>query len=117
MTADLALIRRAANKARQVAETATPGPWATNVRHHLMSVTTADAGPDSGGLTVATTGMPLHPGASDDAEHIAKWDPATALAVANLLDRELARPHPHAWDADRLADLTAVARAFLKEDA
>lgn len=114
MTTDLDLIRRAANRAREVAEAATLAsgdePWSADGiswNNNRGTVYMVGAGPVN--VCDALT--------EEQAEHIAHWDPVTALAVADLLDRELARPHPHAWDADRLADLTAVARAFLKEDA
>lgn len=66
---------------RKVAEAATPGPWSACVRNSLMAVTTAD-----GGLSVSTVGMPEHPGAIEDAGHIAAFDPPTVLALLDRLE-------------------------------
>ncbi|AIY16163.1 hypothetical protein GUY44_12110 [Pimelobacter simplex] len=115
MTADLDLIRRAANRAREVAEDAILAsgdePWAADGiswNDNRGTVYMVGAGPVN--VCDAIT--------EEQAEHIAHWDPATALVVAAFLEHDLARvshslipdmpPHPCAVD---------IARAFLKEDA
>jgi hypothetical protein len=65
------LLRRAAAKMRETATAATPGPWDAQGR---------EVG--SGESLVAW--VPI--GYAADAEHIASWPPAVALAVADWLD-------------------------------
>lgn len=114
MTADLDLIRRAANQMRELAKTATPGPWfpgATSSAHTVVGA----------GRNVVTMGQTK--ASLRNMQHIAKWDPVTALAVADSLDGmaallEEAGDGPLAIVARGIAEKSiAVARAFLKEDA
>lgn len=76
-------LRRAASQMREKAENATQGRW-----HHVAEVGIA-AGFNS--WTLATT---HHLRGLDesyaDAEHIAGWHPAVALAVADWLDKQAA---------------------------
>lgn len=50
------------------------------------------------------------------ARHIAGMHPVVALALADWLEHEAARPHPHAWDGQASAHALAVARAYLGGD-
>lgn len=105
MTADLDLIRRAANQMRELAEGAIASSSDNVPEWHSVRSLMGEG---------KTEG---------DAEHIAKWDPVTALAVADWLDDEASRIPEWAThygpDARPIGECPAakVARAFLKEDA
>ena len=98
-------LRRAAELMRERAEAATPGGprWETapHAAPHLRFIFPADS--DS-----SITAAPV-----DDAEHIASWHPAVALAVADLLD--LAATHQVAFTPVVRPHLLAVAHAYLGE--
>lgn len=120
-------LRRAAALMRERAEAATPGPW----RH-----TDSEAANDvwNGGIVVVSTdGDPIancedewyepdpgEPAPVNDAEHIASWHPAVALAVADWLEAE-AESHradvvgPFPSGCCRMSQALAVARAYLGE--
>lgn len=100
-------LRRAANLMRERAAVAQPGPWfagnAPTVR--VIRALHPDAGPQ-----VAQSGARR---ADNTFPHIASWQPAVALAVADWLD--------HTADAcvkgyaapSEAADALAVSRAYL----
>lgn len=77
------LLREAAALMRSRAQVATPGPWEAGERivwrpssiHDIDIVTDGDDG--RGGVR-----------SPENAEHIASWHPAVALAVADWLDAE-----------------------------
>jgi len=121
------ILREAAALMRSRAEAATPGPW---------------HGHDDGwgGWTLAKPNAPFHelnvlkcgsddwPPTAPDAEHIASWHPAVALAVADWLDEvaqawglvEESEEGAYDWDGFPIrfeettdAGALAVARAFL----
>lgn len=102
------LLRRAATKIRQTAESATPGPW--------HALTTGRAGGDHWHVTDAGVSIAyIH--ASDgedkdrrqpDAEHIALWSPDVAELVARWLEREARLLYPD-------GEATALARRILGE--
>lgn len=81
------LLRRAAALMRARAEAASPGPWSVNVEHgrdytdEAWSNTdvTADDGKSAAWYCDEQEGV-------ENAEHIASWHPAVALAVAKALD-------------------------------
>lgn len=103
MTADLDLIRRAANQMRELAEAAIASASDNVPEWHSVRSLMGEG---------KTEG---------DATHIAKWDPVTALAVANWLDDAVElgewREHNRLTHLGVLDRPLAVARAFLKEDA
>lgn len=107
-------IRSAATLMRQRAEAATAGPWRVE--------------PDGAGTVwVQTTMAPIacagdeaDPSVTADAEHIASWHPAVALAVAAWMDSlgrafagMQAEPHPDGAVAQALR----IARTYLGEAA
>ena len=71
---DVELLRRAADHMRQRANAATPGPWLAHDGGLVWPGDLRLGDPVSG-----STELP-------DAEHIASWHPAVALAVADLMD-------------------------------
>lgn len=100
MTAEI--LRRAAALMRERAEGATPGPWVVregNVEHYFPSIG------EYGALA-----SPSDP----DAQHIASWHPAVALAVARWLEdtAQLMTDGRLIYDGNALA----VARAYLGEE-
>lgn len=105
-------LRRAAALMRERAEAATPGPWrpyTTGGWGHGNYVTTDDL---SGvAMQYALVWRPT------DAEHIASWHPAVALAVADLLDNTAGHvEYTGATEASEdVRDALAVARAYLGE--
>ena len=113
MSADL--LREAAAKMRERAEAATPGPWQVHADDaYQVGYARRDGEFDEQPMARVTGyGGTVYPW---DAEHIASWHPAVALAVANLLDGSADR-----WDAGDLGpeewdELAAVARAYLGAD-
>jgi hypothetical protein len=131
-------LRRAAALMRERAEAATPGPWAADPDtwhphgHPLgyRRVVSGEPNPISGirmphlhTATLVPPGSPEDRAAMADAEHIASWHPAVALASAKALDEaadayeEISGPNV-LGDADAdplLAALIAQARAYLGE--
>jgi hypothetical protein len=127
------LLRRAAALMRERAEAATPGPWITHEMGNVFVGNQADGRTSGLWEIVHMSGDDLRdliPEAATrnraDAEHIASWHPAVALAVADWLE-EVA-----AWDDEgcgrvpgieqtnypdavmgSLACATTVARAYL----
>lgn len=110
MSADVALLRRAASLMRERAETATPGPFSV-----------IDAG---GWWTVEGLERFRHltndVGFGEDratAVHVASWHPAVALAVADLLDRIawMGGLDPDLLHRVGMAEVVAIARAYLGE--
>jgi hypothetical protein len=105
------LLRRAAAKMRERAEAVTPGPWSEVADGELMGCFAVVAGGENQ-FTIAPAVIPMN------AEHIASWHPAVALAVADWLDRcaefaarEDGNGRPWACDTNALK----VARAYLGE--
>ena len=119
------LLRAAAAKMRERAEAATPGPWLTHEMSSIFVGNQAD-GRTSGLWEIvhmsADALTDLTPESANqhraDAEHIASWHPAVALAAADLLDLAAAwvEDHPGSWPPANKAAL-AVARAYLGRDA
>jgi hypothetical protein len=111
MTSDT--LRRAAALIRERAEKATPGPWSAarsmgeDLHWGRMQFTTLDA-PDRNLFAIA--GMPLA-----DAEHIAAWHPAVALAAATWLEHEADRAERFG-DRDSTEHALAFATAYLGEE-
>lgn len=109
------LLREAAALMRERAEAATPGPWSLKA-DYLDTVTG-----EGGDTYVSAPLMEVVAGVYDDdmgnAEHIASWPPAVALAVADLLnDTALLLESTHPVPAcDLLYDGNAlkVARTYL----
>ena len=106
MSADL--LREAASKMRERAEAATDGGprWETGPddMHGPARAVVYPADSDS---AVAFAGC-------EDAEHIASWHPAVALAVADWLDR--VAETSDVVGAEPSPDMTAVARAYLGDE-
>jgi hypothetical protein len=107
------ILRKAAALMRERAEAATSGPWA------LASVSGQGFAVHRGEHTTVSLFS-----ASYDAEHIASWHPAVALAVADWLEAEAVAHSGEIfddWDAAtaccRMPAALAVARAYLGEDA
>lgn len=98
---------RAAALMRERAEAATPGPWVTG-----------SVNPRTNGMTWFGNLDPEIPGplgeaGGRDAQHIASWHPAVALAVANWLDETaVIASEPGGWVP---GEALAVARAYLGE--
>lgn len=95
-------LREAAQLMRRRAEAATPGPW----------MDTADGDAFAGPRLITGTGY----GDGDrravaDAEHIAGWHPAVALAVADWVDASV----PYSARGAIRPEALAVARAYLGE--
>jgi hypothetical protein len=97
------LLRQAASLMRERAEAATPSPWARGIEFAAPSEVWHEG--DAETLMVCDTADAYsaenRPGelALEDAEHIASWHPAVALAVADWLDAEAARAERWvAWD-------------------
>lgn len=122
MTADL--LRRAAMRAREVAETATAGPWTAepvgSEGHHVFAPEGSRATMKGRARTATCTWQDWDEAAAD-ATHIALWHPAVALAVADWLDaayddeRRFAAQGAHGFPGENPA--FAVARLLLGENA
>ena len=131
MSADL--LRRAAALMRERAEAATPGPWrftdseaVNDVWDGGMVVVSTDADPIANVLDEWYEPDPGEPAPINDAEHIASWHPAVALAVADWLDATAAEHESDsgneradaffaAFDTAPDVAALAVARAYLGE--
>ena len=103
-------LRRAASLMRERAEEATEGPWTTwadpkpGIDKAAVETAWTRGDPDDGGSLVTDwCDLP-------DAEHIASWHPAVALAVADWLDATAAR-------IEEIHEALTVARAYLGESA
>ena len=107
------ILRRAASLMRERAEAATPGPWVASIDNpHFFrqpSVQAPDQGHDE--EWVAECKDARYHGASD-AEHIASWHPAVALAVADWLEQHADDHSSYDCNWEPCAAL-AVARAYL----
>ena len=101
MSADL--MREAAALMRDRAEAATPGGPRWETEPDEMH------GPSQAVILPADSDSAVAFASADDAEHIASWHPAVALAVADLLDG-LASDTP--WDF-RHDEALAIALAYL----
>lgn len=101
MSADLDLIRRAANQMRELAEP-------------LIVMRDKCAEIDSDHYVYQ---IRRHGGGPLFRAHFSKWDPVTALAVADVLDHHLTRAETTGFVGHSHDRLVAVARGFLKEDA
>lgn len=116
MNADVDLLREAAKTMRERAEAAEPGPWSVHETHgrdiadeawSLIRVQAAGADVAECAFDEIGASYP----ALENAEHIASWHPAVALAVADLL-------HVLSWmpsfaDPTDLAVAVKLARAYL----
>ena len=82
-------IRRAIEQMRERADAASSSPW--TVHTYPVETETGEGGdvtvrdPDGFDLAYMTSDQ------FEDSEHVASWDPAVALAAADLLDVMLAR--------------------------
>ena len=109
-------LRRAAALMRERAWTATPGPWSTyrTLTHRCIK---SNAG-GLGARVNTLVGMSAE-SKSFNAEHLASWHPAVALAVADWIDshaRDLLLADGHLPSCDSPGDVEqalAVARAYL----
>lgn len=119
MSADL--LRRAASKAREVAEAATPGPWAS---WHMLDAGRAEVFVPNGTMDTETVfefkdhmdcEECARPTAAD-LDQITTWHPAVALAVADLVsmigDHAVERG---AWCGSCVDKATDIARLLLGE--
>jgi hypothetical protein len=78
---DVDTLRKAAAQMRERAQAATPGPWST-----VSGASNVWRFPEEGSPTVVVGGNHSHGHvALLDAQHIASWHPAVALAVADWL--------------------------------
>jgi hypothetical protein len=118
------VLREAAALMRERAEAATEGPWSTYVDPHDDPIVVDQYG--LGVQSAVTYDVVCYSGQvySRDAEHIASWHPAAALAVADWLEATAAEnnsPEDSALGflnfitADSHAAL-AVARTYLGSD-
>jgi hypothetical protein len=104
-------LRRAATLIRERAEKATPGPWGWtwfDGTHAAREVTYAVA-PAVARTNRWKTGF-------DNAEHIASWHPAVALAAATWLEHEADRAEHQPWTDDVTEQALAFATAYLGEE-
>jgi hypothetical protein len=92
----VAFLRAALDRDEQVALAATAGPWRHDPTKHWRKPGTAwfeeavFAGPAGADATcIAGTGVTDDPQSMDDAEHIARWDPARVLAEVEAKRRIL----------------------------
>ncbi len=119
------LLRRAAERMRERATAASPGPWETYMTIHAEAwVCEVDRG-GFGAVALPATGRPDYGKANS--EHVASWHPPVALAVADLLERDaegweqLAEVLPPATTEgeeafiEAFAGSLAVARVYLGE--
>jgi hypothetical protein len=113
------LLRRAAARIREVAEAATPGPWATQDGARWMVY--GDRWSGDGGYVCATSTLPttVNERALADASHIALWHPAVALVVADWLENEAAWCEDLGADRDTrlVGPASTLARLILGEPA
>lgn len=128
------MLRKAASLMRERAEAASPSPWAHETGNPGMHHILADDGTfvcdlEDGYAENGLTGHDVP--ADDDAEHIASWHPAVALAVADWLEdaaaaadddvrayaEERARGKYPYWSPSVDSQALAVARAYLGSDA
>lgn len=122
------ILRRAAALMRERAEAAMPGPWvrsgssietdhSCSLSHDCWPVADTYSGRKPDGSQQSPSRL------RDDAEHIASWHPAVAIAVADWLDvhaGDLASSGGHLPSCDSPGDVEhalAVARAYLGEEA
>jgi hypothetical protein len=100
------LLREAAALMRTRAETASGGPWSADEddtsAFNEWAIWSPSAGHD---FALVETGH--------DAEHIASWHPAVALAVADWLDEVHADLSTYNATTTRAKHAFAVARAYL----
>lgn len=104
------ILRRAANLMRERAEAATAGPWETYTNMHAEVFVSEIGRRGFGVISNPATGREDYGKAN--AEHIASWHPAVALAVADWLMRVVD------WDergyrGEDWTDALTVARAYL----
>ena len=116
------LLREAAALMRERAEAATDGGFGWRLSDHLAGANEVWADRDAAGhdaFMVATTATRLNPNPGvtghSDAQHIASWHPAVALAVADWLDgcADTISPRQTAMPERAMR----VARAYLGRDA
>lgn len=133
------LLRRAAADMRALAQAATPGPWWAAVgqgpkrrNQQVALVGRADMRGQGEKGCIAVLAGP-NGRRADDAEHMAAWYPAVALAVADLLDLVATRHQPEDrgsvktpevwcahddvwWPCDHVTQALAIATAYLGDD-
>jgi hypothetical protein len=111
MASDSDVLRQAAARMRERAEAATPGPWVGEFSGKTGPVV-MDAESRNALDHLAQC---KHYRAQFDAEHIASWHPAVALAVADWLEREADWWDQNGADWYAAEQALAVARAYLGE--
>ena len=102
-TDDVDLLRRAAARLRELSMAAHGGRWTTSPEHTI-----------EGGIPIMTIASAK---SGFEADHIAAWDPAVALAVADWLESIawwVESGGDDNWDVYGKA--FALARTFLRED-
>lgn len=97
---DLKLLREAACVMRQRAQAATSGPWETGGDGLVWPPRMGDP------LSASTE--------TEDAEHIASWHPAVAMAVADWIDAEADAREVLVSSVVRNSFADEVARAYLR---
>ena len=116
------VLRKAAALMRERAEKATAEvcpEWTRAAVRHIARNCEIECYHDQGSISAAhpkhhdSEGEPNQWSRYDDADHIASWHPAVALAVADLMDT--AATHQVGFTPVARERITAVARAYLGE--
>lgn len=108
------VLRRAAALMRERAEAASPSPWRLECSEMCANVIEADDDEQAVASTWAPSSLPDNDYRREEgnAAHIASWDPAVALAVADWLDY-MSKAHEDGYLKGSHA--LVVARAYLGE--
>lgn len=85
MTDSTETLRRAAALMRKRAEAATPGRW--GIENRVILVAPEDVGGETVNVILGHVNQPGIAENERNAQHIASWHPAVALAVADWLER------------------------------
>ena len=129
---DIDTLRRAAAKARELADGAPRGRWWPDLSPDFGAIVATAEHPDDvdcGGSAIAFFAYPddvdrrTYQGGFDAAQHVALWDPAVALAVASWLELTAETPAFKAFAEGRagshvgknIRSALVVARALLRE--
>lgn len=110
-----ALLREAAAKMRERAESATPGPWrvgAEGSEGSRVNPATGDKREDS--HWIASVNGRVQPEDGRNADYIASWHPAVAFAVADWLEQHA--DYAQSLGRESGPNPLAVARAYLGRD-
>ncbi|MEV1013714.1 hypothetical protein AB0I89_23475 [Micromonospora sp. NPDC049801] len=105
MTAEVELLREAARLMRERANAATPSPW-TATSNRSIEAPAGCRGRVVASVGAYECGWP----STADAQHIASWDPMSALAVADLLDTFA----EYDWSDERHRAALTLARRYLR---